>query len=99
MYSTQSEVEKTVFGLRSELQNCLSSLKAKREQVKQLETELHIVNDKLKDEEKQTQKMEKIAQEREVSPCVNYWVENGFLLFIVSIKTKKYALIFRGKVQ
>ena len=66
MYSTPNETEKAVFGLRKELESCLSSNIAKRDQVRRLETELHQVSQRLEDEQERSQKMEKVAREREV---------------------------------
>lgn len=59
-------LDETVSELRKELEQCLISNKAKREQVLSLEKELTTVKDQLKEQEKKAQRMESIAQEHEV---------------------------------
>ena len=63
---SKAPLEETVSELRKELEQCLISNKAKREQVHRLETELSASKDQVKDQEMKTQRMEKIAQEHEV---------------------------------
>ena len=63
MYSGQDETEGNVLVLKTELENCLANIKARRN----TETELHLITERLKDEKERSQKMELIAQEREVS--------------------------------
>lgn len=59
-------LEETVSELRKELEQCLISNKAKREQVHNLEKELSSSKDQLKEQETKAQRMEMIAQEHEV---------------------------------
>lgn len=62
-------LEETVSELRKELEQCLISNKAKRDQVHNLETQLSTLKDQLKDQEIKAQRMEMIAQEHEVQLC------------------------------
>ena len=55
--------------LRKELEQCLISNKAKRDQVNNLESELNKLKDQLKEQETKAQRMEMIAQEHEVQLC------------------------------
>ena len=65
-FFSKAPLEETVSELKRELEQCLVSNKAKREQVHTLETELSIVKNQLKDQEIKAQRMERIAQEHEV---------------------------------
>ena len=60
-------MEETVGGLRKELEQCLISNKAKREQVQSLEKELTSVKSQLKEQQTKAHRMEMIAQEHEVT--------------------------------
>jgi len=62
-------LEETVSELRKELEQCLISNKAKRDQVNNLESELNKLKDQLKEQETKAQRMEMIAQEHEVQLC------------------------------
>ncbi|XP_078356059.1 uncharacterized protein LOC144640863 isoform X2 [Oculina patagonica] len=63
--SHKAPLEETISELRKELEQCLISNKAKREQVHKQEMELNTLKDQLKDQEIKAQRMEKIAQEHE----------------------------------
>ena len=65
-FFSKAPLEETVSELKRELEQCLVSNKAKREQVHKLETELSTVKNHLKDQEIKAQRMERIAQEHEV---------------------------------
>lgn len=66
VFFSKVPLEETVGELRRELEQCLVSNKAKREQVHKLETELGTLKDHLKHQEIKAQRMERIAQEHEV---------------------------------
>lgn len=66
LFFSKIPLEETVSELRKELEQCLISNKAKREQVHQLEIDLGTLRDQLKDQEMKAQRMEQIAQEHEV---------------------------------
>lgn len=66
LFFSKAPLEETVGELRRELEQCLVSNKAKREQVHELEKELGTLKDQLKDQEIKAQRMERIAQEHEV---------------------------------
>ena len=65
-FFSKAPLEETNSELRKELEQCLISNKAKREQVHKLEAELGTLKNQLKDQEIKAQRMEKIAQEHEV---------------------------------
>ena len=66
VFLSKIPLEETVSELRKELEQCLISNKAKREQVYNLEKELSSFKDQLKEQETKAQRMEMIAQEHEV---------------------------------
>ena len=73
-FPSKAPLEETIGELRRELEQCLVSNKAKREQVHNLETELGAVKDQLKDQEVKAQRMERIAQEHEVHAEIKYLI-------------------------
>ena len=90
-FFSKAPLEETVSELKRELEQCLVSNKAKREQVHKLETELSTVKNHLKDQEIKAQRMERIAQEHEV--------QYNIKLLIYDFMTILQAYLSNGDLQ
>ena len=63
---SKTSLEETVSGLKSELEHSLVSNQEKRQQIKQLQSELQQTKGSLREQEKKAERAEQIAMEQEV---------------------------------